>query len=145
MYTSIKSFNELTINELYDILQLRNKCFIVEQDIAFQDLDGYDKQADHLMMFDDNKLVGYIRMIHPGIRFNEASCGRASLEPEYRGYNHLEKMYREMLMFGDKQGSKVWRVVTQKKFYPIWKRKGWEIDKEIIEDGIESYEVILGR
>ena len=146
MYTLTKTFEELTVNELYDIIQLRIQTWIVEQDIAFQDLDGYDKQADHLMMFDDDKLVGYIRMIRPGIRFDEASCGRVSLAPDYRGSNNLERIYGEMLMFGDKHDYKVWRTIAQAHVYEkVWKHRGWEIEKEVIEDGVESYEVILRR
>ena len=44
MYTLTKKFHELTVNELYDILQLRNQCFIVEQKVPYQDLDNFDKE-----------------------------------------------------------------------------------------------------
>ena len=66
MYTSIKSFHELTVNELYDILQLRNKCFIVEQQVAYQDIDNFDKEGHHILLHDTwDNLVAYARTIPP--------------------------------------------------------------------------------
>ena len=146
MYTSIKSFHELTTNELYDILQLRNKCFIVEQQVPYQDLDNHDKEGHHILLYDTwDNLVAYVRAINPGVRYKEPSCGRICVAEEYRKSNHYDTVYDELMKLGDNLGYKVWRAVAQKKMYPIWQTKGWEIDKEIIEDGIESYEVILRR
>ena len=146
MYTSIKSFDELTINELYDILQLRNKCFIVEQQVPYLDIDNFDKEGYHVLLYDTwDNLVAYARTINPGVRYKEPSIGRVCVAEEYRKGNHHDTVYDKLIEFGDTKGYKVWRAVAQKKLYPIWKRKGWEIDKEIIEDGIESYEVILRR
>lgn len=146
MYTLIKSFRELTVNELYDILQLRNKCFIVEQQVAYQDLDNFDQEGHHVLLYDTwDNLVAYARAINPGVRYKEPSMGRVCVAEEYRKSNHHDTVYDKLVEFGDTQGYKVWRAVAQKKLYPIWKRKGWEIDKEIIEDGVESYEVILRR
>jgi len=146
LYTSIKSFHELTVNELYDILQLRNKCFIVEQQVAYQDIDNFDKEGHHILLYDTwDNLVAYARTINPGVRYKEPSIGRVCVAEEYRKSNHHDMVYDKLIEFGDTKGYKVWRAVAQKKLYPIWKRKGWEIDKEIIEDGVDSYEVILRR
>ena len=35
----IKSFNELSVEELYNILQLRSEIFVVEQNCVYQDMD----------------------------------------------------------------------------------------------------------
>lgn len=146
MYTLIKKFHELTVNELYDILQLRIQCFIVEQKVPYQDLDNFDKEGHHILLYDTwDNLVAYTRTINPGVRFKEPSIGRVCVAESYRKSNHHDTVYNEAIELGDKLGYKVWRAVAQKKIYPIWNRKGWEKDKEIIEDGIESYEVILRR
>ena len=42
---TVKSFNQLTINELYEVLQLRSEVFVVEQDCVYQDIDGKDQNA----------------------------------------------------------------------------------------------------
>lgn len=152
MYTShVKKFNELTVNELYDILQLRNKCFIVDQELPYQDIDGYDKKSYHIFLYDSStgSLVAYTRLIKPGVRFKEPSGGRVCTNENYRGGNHHVEVYNNLIQLLEKLGYNDMRVIIQKKYFNLWKRitnkVEFKIDKEIIEDGIESYEVILRR
>jgi ElaA protein len=69
---TIKRFDELTLDELYNILQLRNEVFIVEQNCVYKDLDGKDRSAWHLMAVEDDKLVAYTRILPP--EFHTRSC-----------------------------------------------------------------------
>ncbi len=80
-----KYFDELTPAELYDILQLRNEVFVVEQQCVFQDADGVDKQCFHLCGYAGLQLAAYTRLIAPGITFNEASIGRVVSSKSVRG------------------------------------------------------------
>ena len=48
-----KNFQQLTNEELYDILQLRCAVFVVEQTCIYQDLDGKDKNAYHVFAKND--------------------------------------------------------------------------------------------
>ena len=73
---TVKSFNQLTINELYEVLQLRSEVFVVEQDCVYQDIDGKDQNALHVLGIKDNKIVAYTRLFKPGDYFNLASIGR---------------------------------------------------------------------
>tara|TARA_R110000772_G_scaffold40738_6_gene95157 strand:+ start:28 stop:468 length:441 start_codon:yes stop_codon:yes gene_type:complete len=86
-----KKFEELTIFELHDLLQLRNEVFVVEQDCVYQDLDGKDPKALHIIGKKEGKVVAYTRCFEPGIYFEEASIGRVVVESEQRkyGYGHL--------------------------------------------------------
>ena len=152
MYTChVKKFNELTLKELYSILQLRNKCFIVDQQIPYQDLDNYDQKSYHILLLDDsdNSLVSYTRLIEPGVRFEEPSCGRFCTNENYRVVNHHVEVYNNLIKLLENIDYNVMRCIIQKKYYSLWKRVTreveLEIDKEIIEDGVESYEVILRR
>lgn len=53
-----KRFNELTIDELYELLRIRSEVFVVEQDCVYQDLDGDDQSAIHLWLtVDDDSLT----------------------------------------------------------------------------------------
>ena len=61
----LKPFSELTPNELYSILQLRNEVFIVEQKCPYQDMDNKDLKSWHLMGIRDDKLVAYARLLAP--------------------------------------------------------------------------------
>ncbi len=54
-----KTFNELTTEELYDLLQLRSEVFVVEQDCVYQDVDGKDHKALHILGYNAKKLVAY--------------------------------------------------------------------------------------
>lgn len=72
----IKRFNELTPAELYEILKLRNAVFIVEQNCAYQDIDGLDETAYHMWHEDENGIAAYVRLLPPGVRFEDSVIGR---------------------------------------------------------------------
>lgn len=87
---ALKTFSELTVPELYQILQLRSEVFVVEQDCVYQDIDGKDEKALHVMGFKDGKLVAYTRCFPPGIYFKEAAIGRVVVQKAARkdGFGH---------------------------------------------------------
>ena len=58
----IKRFQELSTAELYDLLQLRSEVFVVEQNCVYQDIDGKDRKALHLIGEYDSKIVAYARL-----------------------------------------------------------------------------------
>lgn len=91
MKISIKSFEELSLQELYDLLQLRSEIFVVEQNCVYQDIDGKDQQALHILGYKENSLVGYTRCFPPGIYFKEPAIGRVLVRKTERmnSYGHL--------------------------------------------------------
>ena len=72
----IKRFDELSTAELYEILKLRNAVFIVEQNCAYQDIDGLDETAYHMWLEDENGIAAYVRLLPPGVRFEDSVIGR---------------------------------------------------------------------
>lgn len=86
----LKSFSELSITELYDILQLRSEVFVVEQDCVYQDIDGKDEKALHLFAYKNKILVAYARLFGPGDYFKDASIGRVIIKENERkfGFGH---------------------------------------------------------
>ncbi len=78
MEWSIKAYDELKLSELYALLELRAKVFVVEQDCAYKDLDGNDPNATHLLCFQKNKLIAYSRIFGPGA-FEKKTQGLAEL------------------------------------------------------------------
>jgi len=84
MKFEFKSFNELSTNELYDILQLRSEIFVVEQNCVYNDLDGLDKAAVHQFLKKDGEIVAYSRLLKPGTRFSEYSIGRVVVKQSER-------------------------------------------------------------
>jgi ElaA protein len=85
-----KSFSELNITELYNILQLRSEVFVVEQDCVYQDLDFKDQKSLHIFGYKNDKIVAYTRIFKPGDYFDNASIGRVVVEVNERkyGYGH---------------------------------------------------------
>ena len=83
-----KHFTALSTEELYEILLLRNKVFVVEQNCVYLDTDNKDQQCWHLCGWIDNTLVAYVRIIPPHISFEEASIGRVITHPDYRRKNY---------------------------------------------------------
>ena len=80
----IKRFNELSLQELYSLLQLRSEVFVVEQNCVYQDIDGKDEKAFHLLGVFEGKIVGCARLFNSGAYFEKASIGRVIIHPDYR-------------------------------------------------------------
>ncbi|MBC7641626.1 MAG: GNAT family N-acetyltransferase [Flavobacterium sp.] len=79
-----KKFNELTIHELYQILQLRSEVFVVEQNCVFQDMDYKDQIALHVLGIYNDKIIAYTRLFKPNDYYEFASIGRVVIDANYR-------------------------------------------------------------
>ena len=93
----IKTFENLSVNELYDILRLRSEIFVVEQNCVYLDLDGKDKLALHLFGEFDGKTVAYSRLFKAGICFDNASIGRVTVDAKYRDRKWGHDLMREAI------------------------------------------------
>ncbi|WP_432205127.1 GNAT family N-acetyltransferase [Cetobacterium somerae] len=71
-----KKFNELTVEELYEILKLRSEIFVVEQKCVYNDIDGKDTTSIHVMLKENGKIKAYLRVLQPGVSYEDASLGR---------------------------------------------------------------------
>lgn len=80
-------FDQLTGALLYEILALRAKVFVVEQNIIYLDLDGFDRKARHLCLFEGKKLIAYARILPPRSKFPEPSISRLVVSKNFRGQN----------------------------------------------------------
>lgn len=90
MTIEVKTFDELTKIELYEILRLRSEVFVLEQNCVYQDIDQKDLQALHIIGTKDSQIVAYARAMDSGIYFSEAAFGRVLVRENYRkmGYGH---------------------------------------------------------
>lgn len=88
MKIEIKKFNELTAEELYKILQLRNDVFIVEQHCFYRDIDDRDFFAYHLQVQENGRLIGYLRILMG----EEIQIGRVVVAADFRRQKIAEKM-----------------------------------------------------
>jgi ElaA protein len=94
MNVKVKSFDELSVHELYAILKLRQEVFIIEQNSIYDELDGKDQESKHVMGFLDDTLIAYSRILPPGLSYSEASIGRIITAPSVRRKNLGRKLVR---------------------------------------------------
>ncbi len=93
----IKPFNALSLSELYSLLLLRSEVFVVEQNCVYQDIDGKDQKALHLIGEFDGKIVAYARLFKPGDYFENASIGRVVIQPNYRDKKWGHEMMQQAI------------------------------------------------
>lgn len=143
MEIKCKEFNTLTVEELYDLLQLRSEIFVVEQDCPYQDLDGIDKRCHHLLIYKESILQAYARLIPEGLTFNEHSIGRVVTKNHGLGFGStlmneaIQSMYRIFGPIPIRIGAQTYATNFYTKF-------GFLPDGEVYdEDGIEHIEMIL--
>lgn len=80
-----KPFNELSLQQLYDLLALRAEVFVVEQDCPYQDLDGKDQQCLHILGTNaDGSLVATARIVPAGLSYADVALGRIVTSPKVR-------------------------------------------------------------
>ena len=99
MQIEIKRFDQFTIDSLYETLQLRAEVFVVEQDCPYQDVDGKDQNAYHILGYHDQVLVAYTRVFKPGDYFKNASIGRVIVKESYRKYGYGQDIMRASIAF----------------------------------------------
>jgi ElaA protein len=138
MNIKIKIFQELTTEELYQILQLRSEIFVVEQNCVYQDIDGKDEQALHVMGTKEGKLVAYTRCFDKGFYFEEASIGRVLVKQNQRknDYGH-QIMEASIQAIRERFKTANIRLSAQQYLIEFYKSHGFSTTGEgYLEDGI---------
>ena len=82
----IKTFNELTVDELYALLRVRSEVFVVEQNCVYQDMDGDDRDAIHMWLIVGDKIVALARVCPAGVHLPTISIGRVITTERGKGY-----------------------------------------------------------
>ena len=81
-----KKFQELTIDELYELLRVRSEVFVVEQNCVYQDMDNDDQKSIHLWLTVAGKVVALARICPDGTHMQEVSIGRVITNERGKGY-----------------------------------------------------------
>ena len=141
----LKKFEELTPQELYAIVQLRNEVFVVEQNCVYQDADNKDQPSFHFMAWQKEKLVAYTRILPAGIAYDMVSIGRVVTSPGVRrmgmGKELMKRSIEEVQKLYGKVPIWIGAQLYLKDFYNSF---GFQQSSSIyLEDGIEHIEMIL--
>jgi len=142
----LKKFEELTVHELYAILQLRNIVFAVEQNCVYYDMDDKDQHAHHLMCWENEKLIAYTRILPPHTAYREPSIGRVVTSPAARKKGlGRELMLRSIEHTYTLYGKIPIRIGAQTYLDSFYTSLGFiRIGEIYLEDGIEHVEMLLG-
>ena len=138
------TFDALTVPALYALLQLRSEVFVVEQNCVFQDMDGADPRAMHLLGHQDGQLVAYARCFAAGIKFAEASIGRVVTRRSARGrgLGHL-LVQQAVSSVGVLWGPQPIRIGAQAHLLGFYARHGFmNVGQPYVEDGIDHLEML---
>lgn len=142
-------YAELTLDELYALLQLRSAVFVVEQQCPFLDMDGDDDRAWHLLGWAEaaggrRRLGAYARLFAPGVKYAEASVGRVVSHPEVRragaGRALMAEALRRLAQIAP--GAPV-RIGAQKYLERFYESFGFaRAGDDYLEDGIVHLEMV---
>ncbi|MGB0367735.1 MAG: GNAT family N-acetyltransferase [Flavobacteriaceae bacterium] len=131
----IYNWGELTTDILYSILALRSEVFVVEQDCVYQDIDGKDQKAKHLLGYEKDLLVAHSRLLKPGDYFDQHSFGRAVVKISHRGLGLGDELVKRSIKeLGEKTEIKISAQYHLEKFY---QNNGFvSVGDTYLEDGI---------
>ncbi|WP_129713924.1 GNAT family N-acetyltransferase [Pedobacter sp. SYP-B3415] len=140
----VKTFNELSTSELYQVLQLRNEVFIVEQNCPYPDLDNKDLQSYHLLYYADGQLAAYTRLLPAGLSYHEVSIGRVVTAPLYRAKGLGRRLMEASISACyEKFGRSPIRIGAQLYLLRFYRSLGFEEQGEPYdEDGIPHIEML---
>jgi len=139
----LKTFDELNVHELYELLKIRSEVFVVEQQCVFLDMDDKDQQCYHLLGYVNGKIGAYTRLVPPGVAYEFASIGRVVTSPLVRGSGMgkllMEKSIEEVERIFGRVTIRIGAQVYLKEFYNSF---GFEQSSNIYdEDGIDHIQM----
>ncbi|SEF98557.1 ElaA protein [Halpernia humi] len=141
----IKSFSELSTEELYKILAIRQKVFVVEQECYYLDADNYDQKAVHLWAEQNGEILAYLRVFPENIKYKEASIGRVLTALSVRNKNLGKTLVSFSLQIILNQfKTKSVRISAQDYLIKFYGNFGFkDTGKKYLEDDIPHTEMLL--
>ena len=139
----IKQFEELSTDELYEILKARVAVFVVEQNCAYQEIDNKDRYSYHVFLKDDTGIKAYLRVIDKGVSFEEVSIGRVLTLK--RGCGLGSKILAEGIKIA-KERMNADRIKIEAQTYAkgFYAKAGFkQVSEEFLEDGIPHIQMVL--
>lgn len=140
----VKHYRDLTLNEFHDIIALRLRVFVVEQDCPYLDLDGKDKKCYHLLCRDGKgNVVATARILPPGLSYPECAIGRVVIEDDIRGNGCGHELMSFAMKFALQEfGNSPILISAQKHLENYYgKHEFVSTGNEYLEDGIPHVEM----
>ncbi|AZJ33019.1 MULTISPECIES: GNAT family N-acetyltransferase [Tenacibaculum] len=140
----VKRFQELTTSELYELLQLRSEVFVVEQDCVYQDIDGKDQKALHVIGVKEGKIVAYTRLFNSGEYFDTPSIGRVVVKETERKYGYGHDLIKASIKaIVDNYNETTITISAQTYLQKFYESHGFkQIGEGYLEDGIPHIRMV---
>ena len=143
----IKAFKDLSVDELYAILQLRETVFVVEQNCVYHDIDNIDQACYHLFSVDQitEKIIAYTRLVPANIKFDVPAIGRLISDKSYRG----KGLGRALMVKSIEETCRIFntnviKISAQTYLLNFYSSLGFKpISETYDEDGIEHVDMVL--
>lgn len=144
METTIKPFLDLSLEELYDILALRTDVFVVEQECPYPEVDGRDKDCQHVQVREGDELVAYLRILPRGLSFEEVSIGRVLVKQGHRSKGLARPMMQAAMDFILTEWKEdAIRISAQTYLEAFYASFGFEpVSEPYLEDGIPHLDML---
>ncbi|TDL31523.1 GNAT family N-acetyltransferase [Jeotgalibacillus sp. S-D1] len=145
MKWTLKTFNELSTYELYQILMLRNSVFVVEQQCAYQEIDGNDLNSFHLSFGDGEQLAAYARLLPAGVKYNTPSIGRIIVHESFRGSGIARELVSKSIdvMQNEWNVSEI-KLQAQTYLRHFYQSFGFEeTSEDYLDDGIPHVDMLM--
>ena len=141
----VKRFNELSVEEIYQILKVRADVFIIEQKCIYKDIDGKDEKAMHVMGKNNNEIIAYTRILEGGEDYDFPSISRVVVKKENRGKERGRKIMKESIKYiVEELKEKTIVLAAQKYLEKFYKELGFIAEgEEYLEDEIPHQKMIL--
>lgn len=138
-------FNELSVHQLYQILQLREKIFVLEQTCLYQDLDDLDQQALHSFLEIDGRIVAYARVFYRNEAEGLVQIGRVIAEQALRRQGLATKVMQEAMQVATRElHARQLYLEAQCYAIPFYEKLGFKVcSEEFLEDGIPHVQMTL--
>ena len=146
LHWKTNTFAELSTQQLFEILRLRQEIFVVEQECAYPDIDDTDLVSTHLSGHNENnELIAYARLIQPGVSYDQASIGRIVVSPKARGQRLGETlMYKALDEMETLFPGKPIKIGAQQHLEKFYNDLGFKtISEMFLEDGIPHIHMLL--
>ena len=145
---SCKAFAELSLQELYNIMVLRQEVFVVEQNCPYLDADGKDEASYHLLGYENGEIIAYTRLTPKGITYpKHPSIGRVLTTKKARGKGLGNLLMEESIAYCEKIfGEEAIKISAQCYLLKFYNALGFEtIGEEYLEDGIPHISMICKK
>ncbi len=143
---NIKTFDELTAKELYDILKQRCEVFVVEQNCPYPDIDGADMKAWQLFAYaEDGTLAASMRLLPAGVTYDAFAMGRVAVARSFRGRGTAREMMERAIDFARNElGVTLIKIGAQEYLLSFYSSLGFKPVSEVyLDDGIPHVDMEL--